>query len=133
MVHRTISTPAMSIPTTILRMSDTASGAERLGFGFAETSVERSHFINDWVAGIALMNFNALDLWVWYSTFQDCNMGVTNNVPGIGGAGNYHVYYSNFEGSTTADLYDGQHRRFLSPRELFLRLEVVFRQWRRNQ
>jgi len=77
------------------------------GYGFAETSVERSHFIGNWVAGIALMNFNALDLWVWYSTFQDCRMGVTNQVPGIGGAGNYHVYYSNFTGSTLADLVIG--------------------------
>jgi len=32
------------------------------GYGFAETSVERSHFIGNSVAGIALMNFNALDL-----------------------------------------------------------------------
>ena len=78
-----------------------------LGYGFAETSVERSHFIGNWVAGIALMNFNALDLWVWYSTFQNCKLGVTNQVPGIGGAGNYHVYYSNFTGSTLADMSIG--------------------------
>jgi hypothetical protein len=78
-----------------------------LGYGFAETSVERSHFIGNWVAGIALMNFNALDLWVWYSTFQNCKLGVTNQVPGIGGAGNYHVYYSNFTGSTLADMAIG--------------------------
>jgi hypothetical protein len=77
------------------------------GYGFAETSVERSHFIGNSVAGIALMNFNALDLWVWYSTFQNCYIGVTNDVPGIGGAGNYHVYYSNFSSSMVGDIVIG--------------------------
>jgi membrane-bound inhibitor of C-type lysozyme len=75
--------------------------------GFAETSVERSHFIGNWVAGIATMNFNALDLWVWYSTFQDCGMGITNRIPGSRGAGNYHVYYCNFRNSTKGDLVAG--------------------------
>jgi hypothetical protein len=78
-----------------------------LDFGFAETSVLRSHFTGNWVAGIAVLNYNALDLWVWYSTFQNCNVGVTNYIPVIVGAGNFHVYYSNFSNSRVADLEVG--------------------------
>ena len=70
------------------------------GHGFAETSVLRSRFIRNTAAGIALGNFNALDLWVWHSIFEDCAIGVTNET----GAGNFHVYNSVFERSTTADL-----------------------------
>ena len=43
-----------------------------LGYGFAETSVLRSHFIRNSQAGISLGNFNALDLFVWHSTFENC-------------------------------------------------------------
>ena len=61
------------------------------GCGFAETSVWRNEF-NNLTAGIALRNFNALDLWVWYSRFERCAYGVTN----APGAGNFHVYGSVF-------------------------------------
>jgi hypothetical protein len=70
------------------------------GHGFAETSVVRSRFLRNTGAGIALGNFNALNLWVWHSTFVDCAVGVTNAT----GAGNFHVYHSVFRRSTTADL-----------------------------
>jgi hypothetical protein len=73
------------------------------GRGFAETSVVRSRFVRNTTAGIALGNFNALDLWVWQSIFEDCGVGVTNAT----GAGNFHVYNSVFERSTTADLSIG--------------------------
>ena len=73
------------------------------GRGFAETSVVRSRFIRNTAAGIALGNFNALDLWVWYSSFVDCAVGVTNAT----GAGNFRVYNSVFERSTTADMSIG--------------------------
>jgi Pectate lyase superfamily protein len=69
--------------------------------GFAETSVWRSRFVELTTAGIALKNFNALDLWVWYSVFDGCRVGVTNDP----GAGNYHVYNSLFRRSTVSDLY----------------------------
>lgn len=72
-------------------------------FGFAETSVVRSRFVRNTRAGIALGNFNALDLWVWYSTFEDCRVGVTNET----GAGNYRVYNSVFRRSTASDLSMG--------------------------
>ena len=45
-------------------------------------------------------NFNALDMFVWYSLFQNNAVGVTNTQ----GAGNFHVYNSIFQNSTTADL-----------------------------
>jgi hypothetical protein len=69
--------------------------------GFAETSIVRSRFIRNTKAGVALGNFNALDVWVWYSTFDDCAIGVTNEP----GAGNFHVYGSVFRRSSVSDLY----------------------------
>jgi hypothetical protein len=73
------------------------------GHGFAETSIRRSHFTRNTKAGVALGNFNALDIWVWYSTFEDCAAGITNTT----GAGNFHVYNSVFRRSTVADLSMG--------------------------
>ena len=70
------------------------------GCGFAETSVWRSRF-SDLTTGVALKNFNALDLWIWYSKFENCGVGVTNDP----GAGNYHVYNSVFRNSKTSDLF----------------------------
>ena len=69
-----------------------------LGLGFAETSVVRSKFLS-LNTGIALKNFNALDLWVWDSLFDHCGTGITNNP----GAGNWHVYNSTFLYSGFAD------------------------------
>ncbi|MGH9200664.1 MAG: hypothetical protein ACRD2A_05455, partial [Vicinamibacterales bacterium] len=69
--------------------------------GFAETSILRARFVRNTRAGVALGNFNALDIWIWQSLFEDCAIGVTNDP----GAGNYHVYDSVFRRSTTADLY----------------------------
>ncbi len=73
------------------------------GHGFAETAVLRSRFLRNRRAGIALGNFNALDLWVWHSLFEDGRIGVTN-ADGEG-AGNFHVYGSVFRRSTESDLY----------------------------
>lgn len=69
--------------------------------GFAETSIHRSRFLRNSKAAVALGNFNALDIWIWSSLFEDCGIGVTNDP----GAGNYHVYQSVFRRSTIADLY----------------------------
>ena len=71
------------------------------GHGFAETSIVRSRFIRNTKAGVALGNFNALDVWIWYSAFEDCAIGITNEP----GAGNFHVYGSHFRRSTISDLY----------------------------
>ena len=73
------------------------------GHGFAETTVLRVQFVRDRSAGISLGNFNALDLWVWNSLFEDCGAGVTN----AEGAGNFHVYSSVFRRSRQADLAMG--------------------------
>jgi hypothetical protein len=60
----------------------------------------RDQFINNTVAGVAMKNFNALDLFIWYSLFRNNAVGVTNSP----GAGNFHVYNSIFQGSTVADI-----------------------------
>ena len=70
------------------------------GFGFAETSIARARFVRNTTAGVALGNFNALDIWIWHSLFEDCATGITNEP----GAGNYHVYGSVFHRSRVADL-----------------------------
>lgn len=75
-----------------------------LGSGCAETSILRNTFDHASIAGVALYNFNALDIWIWYSTFDTCAIGVTNSVSGSG-AGNYHVYNSNFLNTVGPDLY----------------------------
>ncbi len=74
-----------------------------LGYGCAETSMLRDQFFNNTVAGVAMKNFNALDMFIWYSLFQNNAEGVTNAL----GAGNFHVYNSIFQGSTTADISIG--------------------------
>ena len=73
------------------------------GGGFAETAIRRSRFVRNTTAGVALGNFNALDIWIRDSLFEDCRVGVTNTP----GAGNYHVYNSVFRRSAVADLTMG--------------------------
>ncbi|WP_183576224.1 glycosyl hydrolase family 28-related protein [Mucilaginibacter sp. X5P1] len=71
-----------------------------LGHGFAETSILRDHFIRNTKAGVSLGNFNALDIWVRNSSFQDCGVGVTNTY----GAGNFKVYNCVFRNSAISDM-----------------------------
>ena len=70
------------------------------GQGAAESSVLRCQFLRQTVAGIILKNFNALDWFIWYCTFNDNYDGVSNNP----GAGNFHVFGSLFQRSTNADI-----------------------------
>ncbi len=94
-----------------------------LGYGCAETSMLRDQYLNDNVAGVAMKNYNALDMWIWDSLFQNDAEGVTN----YPGAGNFHVFNSIFENSTSSDIaigatgifnFDGNYsigsRQFLS-------------------
>jgi hypothetical protein len=74
-----------------------------LGYGCAETSMLRDQFINNTVAGVAMKNFNALDMWIWYSLFQNNAVGATN----AQGAGNFHVNNSIFQGSAVTDIQYG--------------------------
>lgn len=69
------------------------------GGGIAETVVMRCQFLRCAKAGISLQNFNTLDWFIWYSTFEDCGDGVTN----IHGAGNFYAYHSLFLRSKHAD------------------------------
>ena len=69
-----------------------------LGQGFAETSVLRAQFLSLGTA-ILLGNFNALDLWVWDTLFDHNDVAISN----VPGAGNWHVYRSNFLYSGSAD------------------------------
>ena len=73
------------------------------GQGIAETVVMRCKFLRCAKAGISLQNFNSLDWFIWYSTFEDCGEGATN----IYGAGNFHVYHSLFLHSKHADISIG--------------------------
>ena len=70
------------------------------GQGAAESSVLRCQFLRHTVAGIILKNFNALDWFIWYCTFNDNYDGVSNTP----GAGNFHVFGSLFQRSTNADI-----------------------------
>ena len=74
-----------------------------LGYGCAETSMLRDQYLNDDVAGVAMKNYNALDMWVWDSLFRNDASGVTN----YPGAGNFHVFNSIFENSTSSDITIG--------------------------
>ena len=71
-----------------------------LGHGFAETSILRDQFIRNTTAGVSLGNFNALDVWIRNSLFQDCAVGVTN----MYGAGNFKVYQCVFRNSIVSDI-----------------------------
>ncbi|RYE14985.1 MAG: hypothetical protein EOP34_04835 [Rickettsiales bacterium] len=77
---------------------------------FAETGIMRCKFIRNTIAGIALGNFNALDIWIWNSIFEDCAIGVTNDVEN--GAGGFKVYHSIFRRSTIADIKIGNTVEF---------------------
>src|SRR5262249_27779855 len=78
-----------------------------LGYGCAETSMLRNQFINN-NKGVAMRNYNALDMFIWYSFFQNNAESVTN----YPGAGNFHVYNSIFENSTSEDLHIGNTGTF---------------------
>jgi hypothetical protein len=73
------------------------------GSGCAETSMLRDSFMNITWAGISMGNFNALDMFIWDSYFQNSNIGVTN----LYASGNLHVYNSIFKNSKTADITIG--------------------------
>jgi hypothetical protein len=79
-----------------------------LGHGFAETSILRDTFIGMTSAGVSLGNFNALDIWVRDSLFQDCYFGITNGY----GAGNFRAYNNIFRNSTYADIQIGNTGEF---------------------
>jgi hypothetical protein len=66
--------------------------------GQAENAVLRCRFVRCAQAGLATVNFNSMDIWVWYSRFEDCGRGLLN------GAGNFHAYKNLFLRSKKADV-----------------------------
>jgi hypothetical protein len=72
----------------------------------SETSILRTHFIRNTVAGVSVGSFNALDWWIWDSEFVNCARGVTNefSAGNVVGAGNFMIYRSVFKSSTVADV-----------------------------
>ena len=98
--HRNYFDTGNEYADVVFRNCGTAIRGGNLGYGFAETSVLRAQFGPSTGPCVILKNFNALDLWIWYSLFDQCFIGVTNDP----GAGNFHVYNSVFRRSTLADM-----------------------------
>ena len=65
--------------------------------GQAENEVLRCQFIRC-ETGLQTVNWNSMDIWVWYCRFEDCGRGVYNVM------GNWHVWQSLFFRSKIADL-----------------------------
>lgn len=75
----------------------------------SEGQVRRVTFLRNWVAGVDVGEWNAVNWWVWDSHFVDCARGVSNTFTlldsGSGvGAGGFHVYRNLFERSTISDV-----------------------------
>jgi hypothetical protein len=87
-------------PDVVLENGGTGFQCGALGQGCAETVMLRNTFSTLTTAGVAMGNQNALDMFVWYSNFVNDYAGVQNTL----GAGGFHVFESNFSGSTYADL-----------------------------
>jgi hypothetical protein len=65
--------------------------------GQAENEVLRCRFIRC-DTGAQTVNWNSMDIWVWYCRFEDCGRGVHNVM------GNWHVWQSLFLRSKASDL-----------------------------
>ena len=65
--------------------------------GQAENEVLRCRFLRCGT-GIQTINFNSMDIWVWYCLFEDCERGIYNVM------GNWHAWHNLFRRSKTCDL-----------------------------
>ena len=70
------------------------------GLQDGETAILRCSFHRMSKAAISIENYNALDWYIWDSTFDSNNLGVTNNY----GAGNFQIYGSFFRNSAVSDV-----------------------------
>ncbi|MGE5106682.1 MAG: glycosyl hydrolase family 28-related protein [Sphingobacteriales bacterium] len=77
----------------------------------AEMSIRRCRFYNCSSTAISLQGSNALDWWIWDCYFENCNVGVANNLPAFG-AGNFHVYRCIFNRSAYSDIALGNSNYF---------------------
>ncbi len=95
-------------------------GTHNVGVMDTDVPIIRCRFIRCSHAGISVESFNALQYWVWYSQFIDCNIGISNATsprPGLDhGAGNFFVYRSLFLRSRATDFSTG-NTGFFSLRE----------------
>ncbi|HEY5914905.1 MAG TPA: glycosyl hydrolase family 28-related protein [Verrucomicrobiae bacterium] len=66
--------------------------------GQAEHAVLRCRFFRCSSAGVATVNFNSLDIYVWHCLFEDCANGIYNVM------GGYHAYENVFLRSKQRDL-----------------------------
>lgn len=66
--------------------------------GQAENEVLRCRFLHCTDAGIKTGGFNCMDIWAWYSQFEDCGHALFN------GAGNFHAWQNVFLRSKVADI-----------------------------
>ncbi|MCF7974121.1 MAG: glycoside hydrolase family 55 protein [Phycisphaerae bacterium] len=65
--------------------------------GQAENEVLRCRFVNCGT-GVQTVNWNSMDIWVWYSQFEDCGRGIFNVM------GNWHAWHNLFLRSRIADV-----------------------------
>ena len=65
--------------------------------GQAENEVLRCRFLRCGT-GIQTVNFNSMDIWIWYCRFEDCGRGIYNVM------GNWHAWHNVFLRSRTCDL-----------------------------
>jgi hypothetical protein len=65
--------------------------------GQAENEVLRCRFDRCGV-GIQTVNWNSMDIWVWYCTFEDCDRGIRNVM------GNWHAWKNLFMRSKISDV-----------------------------
>jgi hypothetical protein len=65
--------------------------------GQAENEVLRCQFLNC-ENGLMTVNWNSMDIWVWYCRFEDCGRAVHNIM------GNWHVWHCLFQRSRASDL-----------------------------
>lgn len=65
--------------------------------GQAENEVLRCRFLRCGT-GVQTVNFNSMDIWVWYCLFKDCDRGIYNVM------GNWHAWHNLFLRSKTCDL-----------------------------
>lgn len=67
-------------------------------WGQAENEVLRCRFIHCSDSGLQTLNFNSMDVWVWYCEFADCGHGLFNC------AGNFHAWQNLFLRSGISDI-----------------------------
>jgi len=65
--------------------------------GQAENEVLRCQFLRC-ETGLQTVNWNSMDIWVWYSRFEDCGRGIYNVM------GNWHAWQNLFLRSRLADV-----------------------------